>query len=121
VVDIVRNEMDIAIVDASTEAHMPDLIIYRLSAKIEDAVDGGYTYIVAGRSCLAGDVFGVYHFTSPLEVGQTIRIADAAGYSIVKKSWFNGLNMPSIAVKRLDGEVEVVRTFSYQDYVTCMS
>lgn len=121
VVDIVHNEMDIAIVDASTEAHMLDLLTYRQAAQMENAVDGPCVYMVAGRSCLAGDVFGVYHFPAPLEVGQTLRIADAAGYSIVKKNWFNGLNMPSIVVRRLNGETEVVRTFGYQDYVTCVS
>ncbi len=29
-------------------------------------------------------------------------IADAAGYTMVKKSWFNGIAMPSIAVRRLE-------------------
>ena len=28
------------------------------------------------------------------------RMADAAGYTMVKKNWFNGLPMPAIAVRR---------------------
>jgi len=121
VVDIVHNEIDIAIVDASTEAHMLDLLIYRTPAKIKSYPEGKYRYMVAGRSCLAGDVFGVYNFNKKLKVGDIIKIQDAAGYTIVKKNWFNGLQMPSIVVKRLNGQIEVVREFSYEDYLYSLS
>ena len=121
VVDIVHNEIDIAIVDASTEAHMPDLLIYRTEAKIDINGKGRYPYMVAGRSCLAGDIFGTSAFTSKLKIGSTIRIADAAGYSMVKKNWFNGLQMPSIVVKRLGGGIVVKRRFGYNDFVNCLS
>ncbi|MCX5712136.1 MAG: carboxynorspermidine decarboxylase [Candidatus Omnitrophica bacterium] len=95
VLDIVHNRMNIAIVDASVEAHMLDLLIYRLSAKIDASSKGRYKYMIAGRSCLAGDVFGVYNFGHPLKIGSIIRFSDAAGYTMVKKNWFNGLPMPS--------------------------
>ncbi|TCL39484.1 carboxynorspermidine decarboxylase [Anaerospora hongkongensis] len=120
VVDLVHNEMDIAIVDASVEGHMLDLLIYRLSAKV-DTEAGGYPYMVAGRSCLAGDVFGTFQFADKLEIGSEIRFADAAGYTMVKKNWFNGLQMPSIAVRRLDGTVEVIRKFDYTDFLNSLS
>ncbi len=120
VVDLVHNEMDIAIVDASVEGHMLDLLIYRLSAKV-DTEAGGYPYMVAGRSCLAGDVFGTFQFADKLEIGSEIRVADAAGYTMVKKNWFNGLQMPSIAVRRLDGTVEVIRKFDYTDFLNSLS
>ncbi len=121
VVDIVQNEINIAIVDASVEGHMLDLLIYRLAAKMEAEQATGHSYMVAGRSCLAGDVFGTFHFADRLEVGSEIRFADAAGYTMVKKNWFNGLAMPAIAVKRLDGTLEVVRTFDYADFLTSLS
>jgi len=121
VVDIVHNELDIAIVDASIEGHMLDLLIYRLAAKLDPAAAGDHTYMVAGRSCLAGDVFGTFQFKERLQVGSEIRFADAAGYTMVKKNWFNGLQMPSIAVRRLNGKVELVREFSYTDFVTSLS
>jgi len=121
VLDIVHNEIDIAIVDASTEAHMPDLLIYRTDAKIKSPGPGKFTCIVAGRSCLAGDVFGTYRFASRLKVGSIVRIADAAGYTIVKKNWFNGLSMPSIVVKRRDGSLHVARRFHYSDFVNSLS
>ena len=50
-----------------------------------------------------------------------IRLIDAAGYTMVKKNWFNGLQMPAIVVKRLDGTLECVRSFSYEDFRTALS
>lgn len=119
VLDIVHNEKDIAIVDASTEAHMLDLLIYSQEAKIETT--GSYEYIIAGRSCLAGDIFGTYGFKTELKTGSIIKMTDAAGYTMVKKNWFNGLRMPSIAVKRLDGTLDVVRKFDYYDFLNNLS
>ena len=121
VVDLIHNQMDIAIVDASVEGHMLDLLIYRLSAKIDTRDMGNYKYMVAGRSCLAGDVFGTFQFNDKLEIGSEIRFADAAGYTMVKKNWFNGLQMPAIAVRRLDDSVEVLRNFSYTDFMNSLS
>ncbi len=88
-----RNKINIAIVDASIEAHMLDLLIYRQSAKLRSP-DGNHKFMLAGRSCLAGDIFGTYKFKSPLKIGDIIRFQDAAGYTMVKKNWFNGLQMP---------------------------
>ena len=138
VLDIVHNKIDIAIVDASTEAHMLDLLIYRINAKIKGTGGGwftplenfmehkgnsltGFKYMIAGRSCLAGDVFGAYNFKSRLKVGSIIKFFNAAGYTMVKKNWFNGLKMPSIAVKRLDGSIDLVRRFTYGDFVRSLS
>ena len=121
VVDVVHNEMDVAIVDASVEAHMLDLLIYRLSAKIDAAVPDGRQYMIAGRSCLAGDIFGEARFAQPLKVGDRISIADAAGYTMVKKNWFNGVAMPAIAIREENGTIREVRQFSYDDYKSSLS
>jgi carboxynorspermidine decarboxylase len=116
VLDLVHNKNDIAIVDSSIEAHMLDLLIYRENAEIKDGVKQGHRYTVAGKTCLAGDVFGDFHFQKPLKVGDQIHFADAAGYTMVKMNWFNGLKMPSICIKRLDGRHDTVKTFDYKDY-----
>ncbi len=121
VLDIVHNQMDIAIVDAAVETHMLDLLIYRTDAKIETAPKDGFKYRVAGRTCLAGDEFGTFYFPEKLQVGSLIPFADAAGYTRVKKNWFNGVPMPSIVVRRLDGRVDVVKTFGYEDYLNSLS
>ena len=120
VLDILDNGKALAVVDSSTEAHMLDLLIYRLEAKaVPD--QGPYRYLICGKSCLAGDVFGESSFPEPLKVGDRISIRDAGGYTMVKKNWFNGVHMPSIAIRELDGTVRVVREFSFQDYVDSLS
>lgn len=116
VLDIVHNEVDIAIVDSSIEAHMLDLMIYKEPAKIEGLQQGVHRYMIAGKSCLAGDIFGEFHFHKPLQIGDQIRFSDAAGYTMVKMNWFNGLKMPSIMIKRLDGHYDMVKTFDYHDF-----
>ena len=116
---MVHNKLDIAIVDASTEAHMLDLLIYRTPAKLVSS--GKFKYMVAGRSCLAGDVFGTFRFKSRLRPGSILRVPDAAGYSMVKKNWFNGLQMPAIVVRRLDGKLYIARRFYYNDFLNSLS
>ncbi|MBK8397113.1 MAG: carboxynorspermidine decarboxylase [Leptospiraceae bacterium] len=121
VLDIVQNEIDIAIVDSAVETHMLDLCIYNLEAKMDLPENGKHKYMIAGRTCLAGDIFGTYDFPEKLEVGSIVKFADAAGYTMVKKNWFNGIQMPSVAIKRLDGKIELIKTFSYEDFVNSLS
>ena len=120
VLDRLFNGKELAIVDSSVEAHMLDLLIYRESAKISPNA-GPHEVMICGKSCLAGDVFGTFSFAAPLEIGDRISIQDAAGYTMVKKNWFNGVKMPAIAVKRLGGEIEVVRDFTYDDFESSLS
>jgi len=116
VLDVVHNEIDIAIVNASVEAHLPDHLIYNTTPGLSHPGPGDHRVIIAGRTCLAGDSFGEHHIAGPLAVGDEVRFSDAAGYTMVKKSWFNGVPMPSIAVRRLNGSLDVVREFGYDDY-----
>ena len=120
VVDIACNGKNLAMVDASTEAHMLDLLIYREAASIGDG-RGEHRYQICGKTCLAGDIFGEANFSAPLQIGDRLSIADAGAYTMVKKNWFNGVNMPSIVVKELDGSVRRVREFTYDDYVASLS
>ncbi|MGP4118541.1 carboxynorspermidine decarboxylase [Psychrobacter aquimaris] len=136
VLDTMHNEKNLAVIDASIEAHMLDLLIYRESAPIaainEEAmnispVDMAKTAnmsdntIIYGRSCLAGDIFGEYALPNDLQVGDKIAFGNAAGYTMVKKNWFNGVNMPAIVIRRLDGSIDVQRKFDYQDYKASLS
>lgn len=120
VLDIVKNEKQIAIVDSSIEAHMLDLLIYRESAKIKPN-QGNFEYIISGKSCLAGDVFGTFFFPEPLKVGDRLSIQDAAGYTMVKKNWFNGVNMPSIVLYDQDKKIKIQKEFTYDDYKNSLS
>ncbi|MCC7463884.1 MAG: carboxynorspermidine decarboxylase [Gammaproteobacteria bacterium] len=120
VLDVLFNGRNIAIIDSSIEAHMPDLLIYRQSAKIAPNT-GPYTYMVCGKSCLAGDIFGEFRFGSALHPGDRISIQDAGGYTMVKKNWFNGVAMPSIVLREPDGHLNLIRGFSFDDYLSSLS
>lgn len=121
VLDVVHNEVDVAVVDASIEAHMLDHLIYGTHPRVGAPAAGDHPVTIAGRTCLAGDVFGEFRLDAPLQPGSEVRFADAAGYTMVKTTWFNGLRMPSIVVRRLDGSVEVVREFGYDDFKRSLS
>ena len=120
VLDTLFNGKHLAIVDSSVEAHMLDLLIYRQSAKIAPD-SGAHRYMICGKSCLAGDIFGEFAFDRELAPGDRISIQDAAGYTMVKKNWFNGVQMPSIVLRELDGSLRLARAFSYQDYRSSLS
>ncbi|HMQ39656.1 MAG TPA: carboxynorspermidine decarboxylase [Paracoccus sp. (in: a-proteobacteria)] len=119
VLDIIDNGKKIAVVDSSIEAHMLDLLIYRETAKLPQS--GDHAYQIAGKTCLAGDIFGDARFDRPLQIGDRISISDAAGYTMVKKNWFNGVNMPAIAIREVDGRIRPIREFTYDDYRDSLS
>lgn len=120
VLDTLYNGKNLAIVDSSIEAHMLDLLIYREKAKMAPN-NGEHSYMVCGKSCLAGDIFGEFTFDKPLSIGDRLSFEDAAGYTMVKKNWFNGVKMPAIAVRELDGTVKVIREFDYADFEGSLS
>ncbi len=125
VLDVVRNEMDIAILDASAATHMPDVLEMPYRPDVAGAGLPGekpYTCRLAGPSCLAGDVIGDYSFDTPLAVGSKVILLDMAHYTMVKTNMFNGINLPAIG--RFDprtGRFQLVREFGYEDYVSRLS
>jgi carboxynorspermidine decarboxylase len=119
ILDIVHNGIDIAILDISAEAHMPDTIIMPYRAEVRGADEANrqtYTYRLAGNTCLAGDIMGDYSFKKPLQIGEQIIFEDQMHYTMVKATTFNGTPLPSIVIKRVDGRVEIVREFGYEDF-----
>lgn len=125
VLDIVENDMRIAILDTSAAAHMPDVLEMPYRPDIIGAGRPGEkpnTYRLAGLSCLAGDVIGDYSFENPLAVGDKLVFCDMAHYSMVKTNTFNGIRLPSIAVYRPDSdEFTIIRKFGYDDFKTRLS
>ena len=129
--DVLEHDGSIAIINAAVETHMLDNLIYREDATIVPPKGvlpkgvlpkGGATrYTVAGNTCLAGDVWGTYDFPDKLAVGDFVIFDNAARYTMVKMNWFNGVQMPSIVVRRLDGSIELVREFAYDDFRSSLS
>jgi carboxyaminopropylagmatine decarboxylase len=118
VMDTFHNGCDIAILDTSATAHMPDVLEMPYRPVIVGAGEPGaknYTYRLGGLTCLAGDVVGDYSFDRPLAIGDKLVFLDMAHYTMVKTTTFNGVRLPSIATHDR-GKLVVHRRFGYRDY-----
>ena len=119
VLDVMHNGMDIAILDTSAEAHMPDTLAMPYRAEVRGSGVAGskpYTYRLGGNTCLAGDIMGDYAFDQPLKVGDKVIFEDQIHYTFVKNTTFNGIKLPSLVLVHQNGAVEVVKDFGYEDY-----
>ena len=140
VLDVVENGMAIAILDASCACHMPDVMempyrprVFRDAAWQGEAAPGpqadlgaepgvkAHTVRLAGASCLAGDIIGDWSFDAPLKPGERLVFEDMAHYTMVKTNTFNGLRLPSIALREADGSLRVIRSFGYADFKSRLS
>ena len=121
VLDIISNDMPIAILDTSAACHMPDVLEMPYRPPLFSSGESGelaYSYRLGSQTCLAGDVIGEYSFDKPLEIGDRLVFGDMAIYSMVKNNTFNGMPLPSILLMKTDGSVETLRTFGYEDFKT---
>lgn len=120
VLDLPRNGMDLAILDTSATAHMPDTLEMPYRPEIWGASPPGaaaHTYRLGGQTCLAGDVIGDYSFDHPLQVGDRLVFDDMSHYTMVKTTTFNGIPLPSIcAYDSHSGHLTPLRTPSYEDF-----
>ncbi|NQU64388.1 MAG: carboxynorspermidine decarboxylase, partial [SAR324 cluster bacterium] len=124
VLDIVENDTNIAILDTSAEAHMTDVLAMPYRVEILGADKPGvhpHVYRLAGLTCLAGDVIGDYSFPMKLEPGSKVVFLDMGHYSMVKNNMFNGVQLPAIALRDKNGQINLVRHFGYQDYKNRLS
>ncbi|AIQ12312.1 carboxynorspermidine decarboxylase [Paenibacillus durus] len=119
VLDVVKNGMEIAILDTSAECHMPDVLAMPYRPNIIGAGQPNeyeHTYRLGGLTCLAGDIIGDYSFKQPLKNGDRLVFLDMAHYTMVKNHMFNGVNLPSIVSYNEEEGIKVIRTFGYEDY-----
>jgi len=132
VVDIVENHgIRTAILDVSFTCHMPDCLempyhpVVRGAKILEDYEEDlkqGRTqrlpnvYRLGGNSCLSGDFMSSWQFDHELEIGENIIFEDMLHYTTVKTTTFNGISHPAIGIAHMDGELEILRTYHYEDY-----
>ncbi|MEE1141925.1 MAG: carboxynorspermidine decarboxylase [Prevotella sp.] len=124
VVDIVNDRgIKTAILDVSFTCHMPDCLEmpYHPEVRGAELVDleeatKENTYRLGGNSCLSGDFMGAWRFKNPLVIGQEIIFEDMIHYTTVKTNMFNGISHPSIGMLHMDGKLEILRHFGYEDY-----
>ncbi len=119
VLDIIKNNMNIAILDTSAACHMPDVLEmpYRPFIIGSDKPDIlPYTYRLGAPTCLAGDIIGDYSFPAPLNIGDKLIFTDMAIYSMVKNNTFNGMPLPDIYLLKTDGTTKLLKKFGYSDF-----
>jgi carboxynorspermidine decarboxylase len=120
VLDIVDAQgVDVAILDISFAAHMPDTLEMPYKPKVwgaTDAVQGKPTYRLGGMTCLAGDYMSEYSFEKPLEIGDTVIFDDMIHYTMVKTTTFNGVGLPSIGIWHEDDTFELVKSFGFESF-----
>ena len=84
----------------TTVNHLPEVFEYGERPEVLDCREGGgCSYILAGCTCLAGDVFGEYAFTTPLNIGDRVIFKNVGAYSYVKAHTFNGIEKPRLIVQ----------------------
>jgi carboxynorspermidine decarboxylase len=135
IVDIVEDHgIKTAILNVSFTCHMPDCLEMPYMPTIRGAkiiVDENITdydksvkynnvYRMGGNSCLSGDFLGCWQFDHELKVGENIIFEDMLHYTMVKTCMFNGVSHPSIGIALSNGELEILRDFSYEDYKSRM-
>ena len=125
VVDLIDTDGGtVAVLDTSVN-HMPEVFEYCDLPGIEPDVLGhrddlpageGFSYVLAGSTCLAGDLFGTYRFAEPLAIGSRVLFPAMGAYSLVKAHMFNGQPLPNIYLERGDGTVVLRRASSFEDF-----
>lgn len=119
VLDLHKNDKDIAILDASASTHMPDVLEVPYRPEIVGAKEAGvlaHTYLLGGKTCMTGDVIGEYSFAKPLKVGDRLIFTDMMQYSFVKNTTFNGVPLPDLAIWDEKTGYRIVRSFGYDEF-----
>jgi carboxynorspermidine decarboxylase len=59
---------------------------------------------------------GYWVFDHELQVGEEVIFEDMIHYTTVKTCMFNGIHHPSLVMLHSNGEKELLRRFTYEDY-----
>ncbi|MDD2687984.1 MAG: carboxynorspermidine decarboxylase [Bacteroidales bacterium] len=124
---IPQKNFNIAMLDVSFSCHMPDCLEMPYKPSILQAHNpkpgDKFIYRMGGCSCLAGDFMGMgdYAFDEPLECNERIIFEDMIHYTMVKTTFFNGIQHPNICVWTENDEVLILRNFDYEDYKNKLS
>ena len=119
VLDVHWNDKDIAILDTSASTHMPDVLEVPYKPPVFGSGEPGalaHDVILAGKTCMTGDVIGEYSFSHKLKAGDRVVFGDMMQYSFVKNNSFNGTPLPDLAVLEKDGSYRVIKSFGYEDF-----
>lgn len=119
VLDVTENSgVKNAVLDASAACHMPDVIEMPYLPPLFGALEEGREnrYRLGGPTCLSGDVIGEYAFPEALKEGDLLLFGDMAIYTTCKNNTFNGMPLPQIVKRDVEGNLAVLKEFSYEDF-----
>ena len=117
VIDLFRSSGKTVAVLDTTINHWPEIFEYQYEPDVAGHNDQGrYEYVLAGCSCLAGDVLGEYAFDAPLDIGSRLVLPDVGAYSMVKAQMFNGINLPALYSVTPEGTLRLQRRFTFDDF-----
>ena len=109
-------EAMIAVLD-TTVNHMPEVFEYGFQPDVVgDCDDGAHEYLLAGATCLAGDLFGAYRFEHPLQIGDKVVFANSGSYTLTKAHVFNGVGLPSVYSLTDQGELVLKSRYTFDQY-----
>lgn len=107
----------IAVLDASVN-HLPEVFVYGYQPDVfGHQADAAHRYTLAGCTCLAGDLFGVFAFRHRLAVGMRVVFADCGAYAQVKAHAFNGVALPTVYLLGAQGALAECGRFEYTDFL----
>lgn len=108
--------VEVAVLD-TTINHMPEVFEYQFEPEVLDyQPEGQHRYILAGRSCLAGDIFGDYTFDQPLKIGDRVTFIEMGAYTQPKAHTFNGINLPDVYAYTKAGSLSLIASMTYENF-----
>ncbi|MDX1933797.1 MAG: hypothetical protein SFU56_14460 [Capsulimonadales bacterium] len=112
------NGRAVAVLD-TTVNHLPEVFEYRYRPEVVGHSDHHpYEVLLAGATCLAGDVFGVYRFAEPLSIGDRLTFPNVGAYTLAKAHWFNGVALPTRYAIDSEGRCRLRHHYDLEDYRT---
>ncbi|MCK5831009.1 MAG: carboxynorspermidine decarboxylase [Methylococcales bacterium] len=106
----------VMVLDTSVN-HNPEVFEYQRKPNLlEEDKKGAYSYLLVGSSCLAGDLFGEYRFTTELKIGDRVVFVNVGAYSLIKANRFNGYNLPDIYWADKTNRVTLIKHNTYENY-----
>lgn len=105
----------IAVLDTSV-SHLPEVFEYQIRPEIVPFnVGTDHEAILAGSTCLAGDVFGEYQFKQALKIGDRVVFKRVGAYTLIKANRFNGYALPAVYALQ-GGQLTLLQQDDYADY-----
>lgn len=117
VIDLYESEgKTIAVLDTSVN-HLPEVFEYqRRPELVGEESSAPCSALLAGCTCLAGDLLGEYRLPHRCRIGDRLVFRNVGAYSLIKANRFNGHNLPAIYAYDRTGRLQPMKSYDYADY-----